>query len=795
MSSCYHCGEPIPTGFSQSVVIDNKPQAMCCLGCTAVAQTIVDNNLTEYYKFRTEVAQKGTALVPDQLRQQQVLDDEVLQSEFTLEHDNSKETILSIDGISCAACAWLIEQQLNHHKGIAKINVNATTQRATIAWHPEQIKLSEIIQSISSLGYHASPFKADQAEQQHAKQNKTYIKRLGVAGILMMQVMMIAIGLYFGAFSGISEHNLAYLRGVSMLLTLPIVTYGALPFYQGAINALKVKQLVMDVPVSIAIVLAYLASCFATITEQGEVYFESVSMFTFLLLIGKYLEFRARSTAARMSANLLKMMPLTALKKQGDSTEYIAAKNLMIDDVVIVKPGETIPADGVISQGKSQVNESMLSGESKPINKSVGTKVYAGTINGDGNIELTVSNNMQQSFLSQLIRLSEQAQSHKPKLAQVSDKIAQYFVAGLLIIAVLTAIYWYQHDANHAFWITIAVLVATCPCALSLATPTALTCATTRLSQDGILIKSAHAMETLPSVNCIAFDKTGTLTQGKFAIDKVITTDIARELHLTDERLLAIAARLESVSEHPIAKAFLLYKNDAIQAANIQVQTGLGVLGTVDGLNYQLGSIAWLAPQAQQHQQANCVLALDHQPLAYFYLSDAVRADAKTTLEQLHLRSIKTVMLSGDNQQNCQYVAEQLNIDEVFGQQTAEQKLAHVEQLQQSYKVAVVGDGINDTPVFGAAHVAIAMGNATDIAKNGADIVLLNSHLKSLLTAQHIAHKTKRIIYQNYAWALGYNAVILPLAVAGLITPYIAVIGMSASSILVVTNSLRLLKS
>ena len=313
-TSCFHCQEPVPNGISLFVNINEKAQPMCCIGCQAVAQTIVDNGLTQYYQVRTEPANKGQSLIPEQLQKKKLLDEEVLQSEFIYQTDQHKEAILTVDGISCAACAWLIEMQINKLAGVIDISVNATSQRATVKWHDDTVKLSDILIAIEHIGYHALPFKANDAEIQNKKHSKIFIKRLGISGILMMQVMMIAIGLYFGAFADMAEHNKVYLRWTSFLLTLPIVSYGAFPFYTGAINAVKAKRLSMDVPVSIAIILAFSASGWATISQQGEVYFESVSMFTFLLLIGKFLEFRARSRAAQVSANLLKLMPMTATK-------------------------------------------------------------------------------------------------------------------------------------------------------------------------------------------------------------------------------------------------------------------------------------------------------------------------------------------------------------------------------------------------------------------------------------------------------------------------------------------------
>ena len=782
----------MPKGTDLSVNIENNKQPMCCLGCHSVATTIIDNNLSDYYRFRTENAQKAQPLIPQRLKQNQLLDDDTLQDEFTYKTETYRETILTIDGMSCAACAWLIEMQLSKVSGIISINVNATTQRATVRWINDQLKLSDILFKIDKIGYQALPFKASQQEASNQKLSKAFIKRLGISGILMMQILMIATGLYFGAFSDMSTINRMYLRWVSLFLTMPIITYGAFPFYIGAIKALRVKRLSMDVPVSIAIILAFSASAWATLSQQGEVYFESVSMFTFLLLIGKFLEFRARLRAAETSANLLKLMPMTATIICNQVEQLIAAKKLKKFDIVIVKPGETIPADGIIISGKSQLNESMLTGEQLPINKTVGESVFAGTINGDGNLNIEVKQENQHSFLSQLIRLSESSQTHKPKLAQLSDKIAQYFVGIILLTAICTALYWQQHLPEQAFWITLSVLVATCPCALSLATPTALTCATVKLNREGIMVKSSHVMETIPYIDCFAFDKTGTLTTGEFVINKVVMVDVSQN----KEHILAISAALESYSEHPLAKAFTTYRDFNINIANAVVEPGAGICGEYQRFCYKIGKPSWLlsAEDLTQYSDAQCVLMEDQRLIAVFYLQDNIRDDAATLLTYLNKQQIDTLMISGDNQSGCDRVQSMLSLNAVHSSLSAQDKMAIIKNKQKNHTVAMLGDGVNDTPVFGTAHVSIAMGGGTDIAKNGADVILLNNKLSTVITLRSIAQKTKKIIWQNYLWAFGYNSIILPLAVSGHITPYMAVIGMSASSILVISNSLRLLK-
>ncbi|WP_371185325.1 heavy metal translocating P-type ATPase [Thalassotalea maritima] len=791
---CFHCGELIPPGINLSVAIEGQLRDMCCAGCQAVAETIVANSLEDYYRFRSEKGNKAEALVPDALKANQFIDDANLQNEFTFDVDDHKETILSIDGMSCAACAWLIEKRLGDKDGIAKVQVNATTQRATIAWDNEKLRLSDIITDIARIGYQALPFKANQVEQNNIKHSKQFIRRLGVSGILTMQVMMIAVGLYFGAFSDLAEHNLTYLRGTSFVLTLPIVTYGAWPFYTGAISALRARRLSMDVPVSIAIILAFCASAWATFFQTGEVYFESLAMFTFLLLIGKFLEFRARARAAEVSANLLKLMPLSAILLNDEQESVVSAKTLQAGDRVLVKPGETIPGDGTIYHGKSSIDESMLTGEHEPVSKAIGEQVFAGTVNGDGNLQIEINKSNSDSFLTNLIRLSEHAQAHKPAIAQLSDTIAQYFVAIILLTAIGTSIYWYQHEPSEAFWITLSVLVATCPCALSLATPTALTCGTIRLNRDGIMIKSGHVLESMPKIDTIAFDKTGTLTNGEFSLTdvKLLAPDLDKQ------HLLTLIAAMESHSEHPIAKAFSQYRDFSVQVDDVEIVPGCGIKARYHDAELSVGKVSWInesAAVSDDIANAQCLFTCNGQLLAALYLDDVIRDDGKTVLQAIKAKHIYTLMISGDNAGGVNKFKHHITLDEYHHTCTANNKLAIIEQQQASGRtVAVVGDGVNDSPVFAKAHVAIAMGSGTQIAKSGADVILLNNKLSSLLQLFNVSSQTGRIIKQNFAWAFAYNAIVLPLAVSGFITPYMAVLGMSASSIIVVTNSLRLLR-
>ncbi|TON44567.1 heavy metal translocating P-type ATPase, partial [Vibrio parahaemolyticus] len=583
--SCYHCGEDVPANTDFKVEILGEVREMCCPGCETVAQTIVDSGLVSYYQYRTAPAEKAD-LVPEQLQALIHYDNEDVQSEFVRNHDNVSEVTLSLEGVSCAACAWLIEKQVSSAKGLVSIRVNTTTNRALLAWDKTQVKLSELLSVIHKLGYKAAPFEADKQEASYHRMMKQYLYRLGIAGLATMQVMMLAVALYLEVFGDLEPEFKNYFRWVSLIFATPVLLYSALPFYLNAWRSIKGRTLGMDVPVSIALIFAYVASLVATVTEQGEVFFESISMFTFFLLVGRFLEMRARRKAAAASGNLLKLIPAIATTLDG---EQIPVKTLKIGDRIRVLPGEHIPADGKVISGRIHIDESMLTGESIHVVKKEGDAVYAGTLNGDESFELEVTNSKADSMISNIVRLQDEAQHSKPKIAEVADVVARYFVGVILIISAGTWFYWHQTKPDDAFWIMLSVLVATCPCALSLATPTALTCATSRMGNFGILLRKGHVFETLCKVNHLVVDKTGTLTKGDIEISRTSTFK-----ELSEAESLALASALEAHANHPIARSFTGFSNDEIIVTDVKNVIGSGIEGIWNGKTVKIGSSSFV---------------------------------------------------------------------------------------------------------------------------------------------------------------------------------------------------------
>ncbi|SIS62059.1 heavy metal translocating P-type ATPase [Neptunomonas antarctica] len=801
--ACFHCGLDVPKGTLFIADINGTAQPMCCPGCKAVAETIVSSGLEHYYKYRQgdSVAipeLSGTDLPTNVQDELQLYDNNTIQKAFVISlQDDLKEATLVIEGITCAACVWLLEHHLVKQSGVEQASVNLTNHRARIRWHDDTIQLSQIMAAIYHVGYKGHPYHPDKEEQLLELEKKRAFRRLGVAGLGMMQVMMMSIALYAGALQGIEDKFETFIRWTSLIIATPVLLYSARPFFIAAIRDIKSRYLSMDVPVSIAVGGAYLASAWATITQSGEVYFDSVTMFTFFLLIGRYLEMQARHRTGRAGNALLNLIPASAIRIREGNETLIPATELNIDDIILVKPGHTIPADGIIIEGYSSIDESALTGEYLPINKTIGDSVASGTINVESPVQLKVTDVGADTKLSAIVRLLERAQEEKPAVAKIADKVASYFVASVLLTAAIVSLFWWSIDPQNAFWITLSVLVVTCPCALSLATPTALTAATGTLRQHGLLITRGHVLESLATATHIIFDKTGTLTEGNLSLK---STQLCSDLDT--QTVLGIAAALEAHSEHPIAKAFHKYQTQTAKALNVEL--GQGLEGTIEGVSYRIGKPEYSSALCQQQLTYKDAPDLDGQwlllcgtqsPLAWFCLNDQIRKDTPRTLAILRRLGLNVQMLTGDNSGAVKEVANALNIKDVISNTSPQEKLAYIQKLQsQGAKVVMVGDGINDIPVLAGAQTSIAMGSATDLAKTNADAILISSDIGRLVDAILLSRKTQSIIRQNLSWALLYNLIALPLAAMGFIAPYMAAIGMSVSSLIVVGNALRLTK-
>ena len=794
---CFHCGLPVPDNAEYPVVIEGVEHNMCCRGCQAVAQAIVDGGLTSFYRHRETPSGRPEELVPEELARMELYDQPALQDGFvSTDTENHKQASLILEGITCAACVWLNERHVRALPGVVDFQVNYSTHRAHVTWDDNRLQLSDILKAISSIGYVAHPFDPGRQEQIQKKEKSQALRRLAIAGLGAMQVMMLAVAMYLGGEDmDVGMHR--FMRWVSLVLTVPVILYSARGFFVTAWRDLRRLQLSMEVPVSLAIGGAFLASLWHTLQGSGEVYYDSVCMFTFFLLTSRYLEMGARHRAGQAAEELVKLLPATATRVGEDGEhEMIAVSQLGPGDIVLIKPGETVPADGEVSQGESSVDESLLTGESLPRSRGVGDKLVGGSLNVESPLHMRITSVGEDTLVSGIVRLLDRAQSEKPRLARLADHIAAYFVGGLLLVATGVAIFWYLHAPQLAFEITLAVLVVTCPCALSLATPAAVTAATGSLTRLGLLSTRGHVLETLAHADQIVFDKTGTLTRGTLSL---AATHVLGGLQ--EQRLLDIAAALSRDSEHPVAKVLVLHGGQSVEVEDLTSRPGHGMQGVIDGNSYRLGHAAFVAelsgsepprPDAG-HVGTQVYLGDSSGVLGRFDLNDRLRGDAFSAVAHLKQLGLTTHILSGDSPPAVEEVARQLEIDRYQGGMRPDDKLARVRELQaEGHAVVMVGDGVNDAPVLAGADVSVAMGQGAQLAHASADMVALSEHLEVLGEGVLKARATRTIIKQNLAWALLYNLCAVPLAATGLVAPWMAAIGMSLSSLVVVINALRL---
>ncbi|MCD6061085.1 MAG: carbonate dehydratase, partial [Moraxellaceae bacterium] len=758
---CYHCGLPVPGGLQLRGVVLGQMRDFCCAGCQAVAQTIVDSGLEDYYLDRDGRAE--APVLPPSLQSLQAWDHPAAQQDIVAREGDAASIELSLENMSCAACAWLIEKKLQQETGVTAAAVNLSTHRLHLAWDSGRTTLSHLLATLAGIGYRAHPYRSDAHAGQMRAENRTLLKRLAVAGFGMMQVMMYAGALYVGDWSGIEAEYRDYLNWINLLITAPVFFYSGWPLYASARRALANRQLNMNVPVTLALFAAFFASVWATLARSGETYYDSVTMFIFFLLTSHYLEAHARARAGDAVANLMALAPPLATRVAADGTQsVVAVGELQAGDRVLVKPGETVPADAVVLEGRSAVSEAQLTGEPLPVAKQAGDGVMAGSLNSEGSLLVEVLRAAGDSTLGTLGRLLNRALAEKPRLAQQADRVAQLFVAIVLVFSALVfAAWWLAGGFAQAFWITLAVLVATCPCALSLATPVALASATGTLAERGFLISRGHVLETFARATHVLFDKTGTLTTGTLHIEE---TTVLRG-NGEDARRLACA--LEQRSEHPVAQAFQALRLPSLPAVeDMRHETGAGVSGIIDGRRYRFGHAHFaLEGRATPADLERLWLADDDGALAAFRLSDTLRPEAATVIAQLQARGLETWLLSGDRSSAPAEMAAALGMQQAFGGLTPEQKRERMQALQQTGAVVVmVGDGVNDAPVLAQAHLSVAMASGTDLAQQTGDSLLLRDDLRMLVVARDMARRSGRVIRQNLGWALAYNLAVLPLA-------------------------------
>ena len=783
-SACFHCALPVDPRDTYFVDIDGQQQPVCCPGCKAVAELIRDTGMSNYYAMR-EAPEPGVGRPADDAAEWQIYDSADMTAAFAEGDDEEAEATVYVGGMYCTACSWLIETSMARVTGVESADINPVTHRLRVRWLRDKVGLGGILATLANLGYDPQPLAPESAARPELLEQRAALKRLLVASLGMMQVMMFAIGLYAGDFQGMEPSMQRFLRWVSFAVTTPVVFYSARPFFTSAWRGLLARSPGMDLPVSIAVGSAYAGSIWATLTNAEAVWYDSVVMFVFFLTLGRFLEMRARHRSIDRSVALSNVLPNTVTLVDGEEHLTVPSNQLVAGNIVLVRPGESIPADGVLVDGDTSVDEALLTGEATPKTKAPGDELVAGSINLDGVVRMRVETTGSDTTLGTISRLSERARYARPAYVQLADRIASYIVIAILVVAAVVGTYWAFAAPDRAFVITLSVLVVTCPCALALATPAAFAAAGTRLAQLRLLVTNGNAIEVMARTRRVLFDKTGTVTRGSPAIDSIEIFDDSYD----ERRVRQVAAALETVSTHPIARAFALPQNDLV-ATEQQVAVGRGVAGAIEGQEWRLGRAEFVGADKAD---SGIYLGLDGRLVARFSVSDQLREDSAGTIIRLGELGLAAGLVSGDSPDAVEKTATELGISDYHADCSPEQKLRIIRSLQDSGEaVVMVGDGINDAPVLAGADASIALAHGAELAQTSADVLLVGNTLMPVATAIEISRGTLRVVRQNLAWAIGYNSLALPLAALGYVPPWAAAIGMSASSLIVVLNALRI---
>jgi len=790
MSTCWHCGDSLPADPPQARVA-GVTHAVCCNGCRAVAEWIGELGLGDYYRLRSGSADRAPDPKESAKNTAAFLRPELSRHLVRALTDGNCEAFVLIEGVRCSACCWLIERTLGLLPGVVETSVNAGAQRARIVYDSNAVSLARIVDALARVGYRALPLDRASLDDTRRKETRDAQKRLAIAGFGAMQAMMYASALWFGAFDGVDVPTRDLFRWLTLIAATPVVLYSAAPFFAGAKRMIAAGSLGMDVPVALAVALIYAGSVIEVVTGGGDVWFESVSMFVFFLSVGRYLEMRARHRASDMSDALARLTPVFADRIEPDgSLLRVGAIELIPGDRVIVADGGSVPADGVLDGTECRVDEALLCGESAPITRRRGETLCAGSMIVGTPATLRVTRVGADTIVAGIVALTARAASARPRLAQVGARAAASFVARVLALAACTAIGWAFIDPARAFSATVAVLVVACPCAFALAAPAAVTRALAALTRRGVLVVRPDALESLASATHVLFDKTGTLTEPSIALARtMILRDIDRDA------ALALAAALAQGSRHPLARAFALAAPPTVPAVDARESfAGRGIGGVVAGRRYRLGRADYAMECATPPSRLDemVVLADDDGAIAAFHVDERLRPGTRAAVNALAREGLTCAIASGDAKAKVASIAATLGIDEFAGRQSPADKLAWLTSLRAGgARVVVVGDGVNDAPMLAGADVAVAVGAAADIAQASSDIVV-TAGLDALVEARTLAQQMLAILRQNRRWALGYNLAAIPLAALGFVPPWLAAIGMSASSLAVVLNALRI---
>jgi len=772
----------------------------CCKGCQGIYHLLKDEGLDNFYD---KLGDETLAPPTEQFEDSANFNSPAFYDRYVkVDDEGFSEVSLIIEGIHCSACVWLNEKALHKMEGIVEAHINHTNNKARIVWDDDILKLSSIIDMIRAIGYDAFPYDPQIQEARAEKERKDYYLRIAVAVFAMMNIMTIAVAQYAGFFTGMTQSIKNILNVAEWVLATPVLFYSGWVFFRGAYYGFRTKSVNMDILVATGASLTYLYSIYITLFEKGEAYFDSVTMIITFVLVGKFLEVLSKKSAADTLDVLSKHVPgEVTLLKDGVQVN-VGVSEVVVGDIVLLKAGEKAGIDGEIIDGEGSVDESSLTGESDPIYKRVGDHVVSGTTSIDAVLQYRATKDFEHSTLSNILTMLERSMAKKPRIEQLANRLSEYFSATILVLAFVTfAVWWFwPHTFDTAFMVGISVIVIACPCALALATPVATLVGLGQGAKRGILFKEAAQLETLAKTDTLVLDKTGTITEGRPQVIEVQWYDDAAQ---RDGNRLKLQALLNA-SRHPVALGVAEYlsSGDETPASlpvldEVRQIAAKGMVARCDLQMLSGGNGALMRDQgimpADESEHTLFYFAVGKTLIARFELADQPRADAKEVIRALAHAGVDIVMLTGDHARAAQRVAESVGIEHFHAGLTPEEKADRIAQMQSDgRKVVMAGDGVNDILALAQAEIGIAMGSGSDIAIDVSDVVLMNDSLTSLEEAFRIGRATYRLVKQNLMLSLVYNAVTIPLAMAGYVIPLVAAISMSLSSLLVVGNSMRI---
>lgn len=789
---CTHCGLAVPP----VLVSEGDGPQFCCAGCRTVYDILQSNGLSQYYEFR----ERREAAVRSSGRSFEEFDHPAF-AELYVQPAGAglSRTELYLEGVHCGSCVWLVERVPLLLPGVARAELDIRRSLARVEWDAATVPLSQVARTLDQLGYSPHPFRGVARDAMRRREDRAMLTRIGVAGAIAGNVMLAALALYSGEFSGMEGSYAALFRWMSLGLTLPAMFYPGRVFFTGAWAALRTRTLHMDLPIAIALGAGVTRGAINTITNSGPIYFDGVCVLIFLLLTGRFLQQRGQRAAADAAELLYSLAPTTARVVDAEGSEReLPAVALLPGMEVAVRAGESFPADGHVTSGETAINAALLTGESNPVSVSPGDPVFAGTLNVTAPVRVVVEESGETSRLAKILRQVEESAERRAPVVALANRMSGWFVAIVLLLAVITFVIWYPRDAASAWDQAIALLIVSCPCALALATPLAVTVAVGRAARAGIFIKGGDALESLAHAGDLVLDKTGTLTEGRTALVTWLGDDSVKPLVLA----------LEAGSSHPIADGFRRAWPGLVAPVPSEVShlAGAGISGTINGHFVMVGSPRLVSRHASGGERlltrlagqplTPVLVAVDGEVVAVAGIGDRVREDAGPALVALRRRGWRTTLLSGDDPHVAAAVGSQLGfpVDETIGGATPERKLAFVRERLESASatrrpVVMVGDGVNDAAAIAAASVGIGVHGGAEACLATADIYLTAPGIEPLVRLVEGSARTMHVIHRNIGFALCYNAVGVALAMTGKISPMIAALMMPASSLTVVLGS------